>query len=152
MKKEKQKFDFYRVISADYNSNLAIASSILMWASYIFFYLLQFEQQGFLWKWRIASIFVSTIAVIFLAWRRHFFYSIYVRGVEVIACIYLADAFKTGGSRIEYKYEYQGEKYWRGNALTHSSFFKYNFHSGDEVVLMIDPENPKRAVIRDIYF
>lgn len=152
MKKDKQKFDFYWAISADYYSNLAISSTIVTWAAYVFFYLLQFEQRGFLWKWGISSIFVSSIAVIYLAWRRHFFYSIYVRGVEVTACIYSADAFKTCGSRIEYKYEYQDEKYWRGNALTHKIFFKHKYHAGDEVVLMIDPENPKWAIIRDIYF
>jgi hypothetical protein len=147
-----KKFDFYRVISVDYTSNLAISSTIVIWAAYIFFYLLQFEQRGFLWKWGIASLSVSVIAFIFLVWRRYFFHSIYIRGVDVTGHIHLANAYISGGSRVEYKYEFQGEKYWRGNALTHKIFFSHNFREGDEVILMIDSENPKRAVIKDLYF
>ncbi|WP_342305211.1 hypothetical protein [Methanolobus sp. ZRKC5] len=101
---------------------------------------------------KIISTSIIVLSIIFLIWRWHFFHVLYMRSVNVTGYIHSADAFRTGGSRVEYKYEYKGEKYWRGNALTHSVFFNCNFHDGDEVVLQIDPENPKWAVIKDIYF
>jgi hypothetical protein len=144
--------DYHKIISTDYYSNLAATSPIVFWAVYVVLYLLEFVSQDVLWRLEVLSIFVSLVAVVFLAWRRHFFYAIYLRGVDVTGYIYSADAFKTGGSRVEYKYEYQGEKYCRGNALTHPVYFKRDFHDGEEVALRIDLENPKRAVIKDIYF
>ncbi|WP_342304184.1 hypothetical protein [Methanolobus sp. ZRKC5] len=100
----------------------------------------------------MGSISVSIITIIFLIWRWHFFHALCTRSVDVIGYIYSANAFVSGGSRVEYKYEFQGVKYLRGNALTQKVFFNHEFHEGDEVVLRVDPKNPKRAVIKELYF
>ncbi|ETA69519.1 hypothetical protein MettiDRAFT_3021 [Methanolobus tindarius DSM 2278] len=147
-----EKFNYYRIMSADYYSNLAVSSTLVFWVAYAIFYLLQFMPPDFMWRWKIITTSISVIAIIFLVCRIHFFYSVYMKGVDVTGYIHLANAYKSGGSRVEYKYEFQGEKYWRGNALTHKIFFSNNFREGDEVILRIDSENPKRAVIKDIYF
>ncbi|WP_292466350.1 hypothetical protein [Methanolobus sp.] len=123
MENEQQKFDVYRVVSADYCSNLAVSFILVFWVAYAVFYLLQVMPPDFMRRWKIMTTSISIISLTFLTWRRHFFYSIYMKGVDVTGHIHSADAFKTGGSRIEYKYEYQGERYCRGNALTHKIFF-----------------------------
>ncbi|SFM92552.1 DUF3592 domain-containing protein [Methanolobus profundi] len=145
-----KEFDYYRIRSIDYTSDFASGATIVPLVSCAFFYFIGFETQ-FL-SWIKIAVFSSLAGILFLAWRRHFFHELYVKGVDVTGRIDSAQAFKRGGSRVEYKYEYQGEKYWRGNTLTASSFRKYGFSEGDEVVLRIDPKNPRRAVIRDIYF
>ena len=152
MNADNTEFNYYEIISADYNSNLAVSSTLVFWVAYAVFYLLQFMPPDFMWRWKIMAASISIISLTFLVWRRSFFYSIYRNGVDVTGYIHLANAYVTGGSRVEYKYEYQGKKYWRGNALTHKIFFKHDYHAGDEVVLLINPENPKRAIIKEVYF
>ncbi|WP_342305558.1 DUF3592 domain-containing protein [Methanolobus sp. ZRKC5] len=72
-----------------------------------------------------------------------------MRGVEVTGHISLE--YILSKKRVEYKYTYQGIEYWRGNALSHSIYTNC-FNEGDEVTLLVDPQNPNRAVIKDIYF
>lgn len=150
MKDNLLKFSFYRIRGVDYTSDFASGAMILPWIFCVFFHFFGSEAQFLFWI-KIA-IFSTTMGIFFLLWRRHFFHVLYTRGVDVIGCIDSASTFKRGGSRVEYKYEYQGEKYWTGNALTDSAFRKYHFREGDDVALRIDPQNPKRAIIKELYF
>ncbi|WP_406661078.1 hypothetical protein V7O66_00725 [Methanolobus sp. ZRKC3] len=81
-----------------------------------------------------------------------FFHNLYSHGIDITGHIDSPYYYKRSSSRIEYKYEYQGEEYLRGNAIPTSKLMELNFNEGDEVVIRLDPENPKKAVIKDIYF
>jgi hypothetical protein len=51
---------------------------------------------------------------------------------------------------VEYVYTYQGQKYASGNAI-HKVKQTQGLKIGEEVLVMIDRNNPKRAFIRDLY-
>ncbi|WP_292471339.1 DUF3592 domain-containing protein [Methanolobus sp.] len=158
--KKQRSFSLGRIFSNDYNSDLATSLTILSWFFYIFAILFGHlpSRQGLLvitelhlqYLLKIA-IFITAFAIISLFRRLLFFHTLYKRGVEVTGNIYtiLDCDFR---HRVEYKYQYQNVDYWRGNALTRSTYNRSNFKNGDEVILVVDPQNPKWAVIRDIYF
>jgi 20S proteasome alpha/beta subunit len=51
---------------------------------------------------------------------------------------------------VDYVYSHQGQKYASGNAI-HKVKQTLALKVGEQVVLIVDRNNPKRAFIRDLY-
>ena len=58
--------------------------------------------------------------------------------------------FHRDRGRVEYSYTYQGQNYSGGNAIMKTGKTR-QLHSGDQVVLLVNPDDPARALIRDLY-
>jgi hypothetical protein len=97
-----------------------------------------------------STIFFSIVAITYFVIRIRFFYILYKRGVEVSSTI-LEYSCHTRGARIQYEYIYDNKKYCKGNSLSYA-FKKNDFHEGQEVMLLVDPKKPTRAIIKNIYF
>lgn len=52
--------------------------------------------------------------------------------------------------RVEYDYEYDGQSYHAGSAIWKNRETT-KLQNGDEIVLIIDPDNPSRAFIASLY-
>ena len=94
---------------------------------------------------QIATVIISTIAILFFVIRIRFFYMLYKRGVEVSGTII------ERGARIEYEYVYKNRKYLKGNSLSFA-FKENDYQVGQEIILCVDPKKPTRAIIKEIYF
>ena len=152
-------FSLGRVIMHDYCALVAILMMVMPWLIYIatsqFGYFPDLKHgrdpltESSAPFFKTMGYYIIFIAIPMLAWRVHLFKTLYDQGVEIKGHISFEGVIS--GKRVEYKYEYEGTSYWRGNALTDSKYANY-FKEGDEVILLVDPKNPKRAVIRDLYF
>lgn len=58
--------------------------------------------------------------------------------------------FHKDRGRIEYEYIYEGKKYRSGNAI-HANRFVKSLKVGQEVSLILAKENPKKALIKEMY-
>jgi hypothetical protein len=95
------------------------------------------------------GIITTLIGVPLFVWRWRSFQSVFARGRVVTGRI-ASVSFSRDRGRVEYSYEYSGQRYHGGNAIMKTKRTKA-LQEGDEVELIVDPENPKRALIRDLY-
>lgn len=158
MGKDTQKPSVTRIILSDFTTALAMLIILVPWIMYIatayfgFFPSLRgrdpltgsdapfFQNLG---------IIATLIGIPLLVWRVRSFQALFARGVEVPGRITNVWFHRDRG-RIEYEYTYQDKKYSSGNAVMKSGRTN-KFRNGDELVLIVDPENPKRALIRELY-
>jgi hypothetical protein len=89
------------------------------------------------------------VAIVILAWRIRLFYSIFDGGIEAPATISNIMFFRDRG-RVDYIYTIQGEKFSSGNAI-HKVKQTRSLQVGEQVIVMVDRNNLKRAFIRDLY-
>jgi hypothetical protein len=82
-------------------------------------------------------------------WRIRHIRAFFTRGIEVTGQI-LDSWFFRGRGRVEYTYTYHDQTYRSSSAINKTAQTAI-LERGDEVVLMVDPHDPKRALIRDLY-
>ncbi len=95
------------------------------------------------------SAALAIVSVGVLAWRVQTINGIFDDGQEANATISRVFFFRDRG-RISYEYTYQGEKRASGNAVTRVKRTR-GLQVGQEVVVLVDRNNPKRAFLRDLY-
>lgn len=148
----------FRIVQSDYLTGLSILVVVVFWGMYVAIAYFGFfpglrgrspltgsDAPFFL----DLSIIATLIAVPLIIWRIHSFHSIFVRGVEVTGRITSISFFRDRG-RVEYTYVYQGKSYESGNAI-HKTGRTKTLQPDSEITLVVDRENPKRALIRDLY-
>lgn len=82
-------------------------------------------------------------------WRIRTIQQMFAKSVEIIGQVTGISFIKDRG-RVEYSYTYQNQDYSGGNAIMKTNKTK-QLSSGSEVVLLVNPDDPKRALIRDLY-
>lgn len=82
-------------------------------------------------------------------WRIRIIQQMFSKGVEVAGQITGISFFRDRGS-IAYSYTYQGQTYNGSNAIMKTGQTQ-KMRSGVPVMLLVNPEEPKRALIRDLY-
>jgi|SRR6185369_4606280 len=93
---------------------------------------------------------VSTaIGVPLLLWRVTSMQRLFTRAVEVPGTILSANFFR-GRGRIEFSYFVQGEEY-KGGIAVHENVAVLRLVSRDEVTVVVDPQNPRKAFLRDLF-
>lgn len=158
MERNIQKPSVLRIIQSDYTALFAVAFPVIAWVIYVatayfgffpglrgrdpltgasapfFFYL---------------GLVTTLIGVPVFIWRVRSFQALFARGVEVPGRVASISFYRDRG-RVEYAYTYEGNTYQGGNAIMKTGRTKA-LQPGDEVVLIVDKDNPKRALIRDLY-
>jgi hypothetical protein len=158
MKKVSMQPSIVRIIQSDYTAGLAVIAPLVTWGMYIATEYFGFfpglgghnpltgEDAPF---FLILAIITTLIFIPILIWRVRSFQTLFSRGIEVPGHI-TNIRFNRDRGRVEYTYTYQGQIYQTGNGIYKTKRTKA-LQQGDEIVLMVDQDNPKRALIRDIY-
>jgi hypothetical protein len=89
------------------------------------------------------------IGVPLAIWRIRTIQQLFSIGVEVTAVIKDIYFQKDRGA-VQYAYTYQGQEFLGASSIMKTKQTQ-KLSPGNEVVLLINPEQPKRALIRDLY-
>ena len=82
-------------------------------------------------------------------WRVRSIQKMFANSVEVTGQITDLSFFRDRG-RVEYSYIYQGQNYSGGNAIMKTGK-TLQLRPGSQILLLVNPNEPKRALIRDLY-
>lgn len=148
----------FTILWTDYIAFLAILLPIMAWIIYVFW-------AGFgtpINPGNITSqvvqgnerLFYIALAVTFLAlpvitWRFMLIRKVLNIGQETKGKMESVYFYRDRG-RAKYSYNFQGQSYTCSTTLHRTQKTK-TLQPGDQVILMVDPESPKRAFIRDLY-
>ena len=137
-----------KIVTIDYIAFLGWLFPIVMWGIYVVLIFLGNVKTN---DFTLPIIFavISVVALAILMWRIQVFNTVFSDGIESTATINNVSFFRDRG-RVDYVYTYQGQKYVSGNAI-HKVKQTLALKAGEQVVLMVDRNNPKRAFIRDLY-
>jgi hypothetical protein len=137
-----------KIATIDYFAFVGWLSPVVSWMTYFALLILgKAEAVNF----SLLAIFAAgtLVALAVFAWRIQVFNTVFNDGLEATATISNVSFFRDRG-RVEYIYTHQGQKYLGGNAL-HKVKQTQALQVGQQVVVMVDRNNPKRAFIRDLY-
>lgn len=94
-------------------------------------------------------IFGLVVGLPLAFWRIRSIQQMFANSVEVVGQVTNISFYKDRG-RVEYTYTYQNQNYSAGNAIMKTGKTR-QLSSGSQVVLLVNPDEPKRALIRDLY-
>ncbi len=151
MNEQRRSPSFFSLIQGDYWALLAVIFPVVGWGLFIYNRFIaagpdRVEAASFFLNMAIVA---TVVGIPLLVWRLRSFQAHFARGVEVTGRV-IAIGFRRDRGRVQYTYTYQGQSYQGANAL-HKTRKTQGIQPGDEVTLLVDPDNPKRALIRDIY-
>lgn len=145
----------FRILRTDYLSSLAVIVPLVGFALFILtgVFGLHIFRRGvdvsdapFFLKWGLIS---GAIGIPLLFWRLRAIQSLFARGVEVPGSVLSAN-FHRGRGRIEFAYFFQGVEHSAGAAVQ-KNYTVRRMLSRDEVIVIVDPENPRKAFLRDLF-
>lgn len=136
----------FRVIQIDYWAFIAAVFTVLFWVFYLYDTFIRKNVTINLLYWLVAITIISLAVIL---WRYGSMLSIYGSGLEAKAVVSGAGFFRDRGY-ISFIYTYQGQKYQSRVSVMRTKRTA-RFQVGDEIDVLVDRENPKRAVIRDLY-
>lgn len=137
-----------KIITIDYIAFLGWLFPVVMWGMYVVLIVLGNVKINDL-TLPVTFAVITVVALAILIWRIQVFNTIFSDGIEATATINNVSFFRDRG-RVDYVYTYQGQKYVSGNAI-HKVKQTLALKAGEQVVLMVDRNNPKRVIIRDLY-
>lgn len=137
-----------RLIDTDYIALVAVLLPLVAWGLYAVLNIAQVKPAPGMTYIAVAAV-ITVIAVVVFLWRYRTLAGIFANGIEVPATIHHAAFFRDRG-RLEYVYTVQGEKYL-GSAAVHKNRRTAALRPGEQVIVLVDPDHPKRAFIRDLY-
>lgn len=132
-----------RVAMTDYPTFLAWLSPIIIWAGYVF------GNPGINSSLFYIGIAMTVVAIPVILWRILYFLKIFEIGEEATAEILGVNYYRSRG-RADFSYNYKGSGYTASNLLLVSGRVR-ELTAGQKVVILVDPENPKSAVIREMF-
>jgi hypothetical protein len=135
-----------RILRTDYLASMTVLAPLVLWGMAIFFPI--FGQTDSAFFVSLAGA-VTVIALPVLLWRVSVISSTLINGIDVAGVISGAGFFR-GRGRITYIYSYQGEKLKCSNAVQQNKQTNA-LAVGSSVTVILDPNNPKRAFIRELY-
>ncbi len=142
----------WRIIQVDYIALLSVLFPLAFWGMYVWFDLLPLfanrEGGGSASFLNVALVTTLGGLLVFGA-RLYAIFSVYWNGIEVPGQIQNVWFYRDRG-RVEYTYTYLGEKHQRGTAI-HRTRRTRDLQIDQDVILVVDRGNPKRALIRDLY-
>ena len=140
-----------RIIMMDYAAFLglliAVAPPAMLALSYIGVLGEQSDSDLLFWLFLALAGVVLGLLILFLRLRS--IYRLYERAIEVPGIISKVWFTKDRG-RVEYTYSFRGQEYSSGRAIMKSRRTS-DLQSGRSVVVIVDPENPGKSLIRDLY-
>jgi hypothetical protein len=136
----------FRVISTDYPSFLSVLFPIVFGGFSLYFF---FTRNDAFQLFLLLAIGVTVVGVPVLVQRYRVISSVFADGSEAKGIVTGLRFFR-GRGRVEYSYTFKGEKQVSANAINKNSRTR-KLRVGEAVTVIVDPNNPKRAFIQEIY-
>ena len=136
-----------RIAFTDYAAFLAFMLPIGLWGTLLLHAVL--GQKGDPSIGILLIIPLTFLAWPYAIWRSRDIQTAIEHGVECPAILSNVSFFRDRG-RVDYIYTYQGQKYSSGSAVMKNGRTQA-LSVGQQIVVVVDPNNPKRAFIRDLY-
>lgn len=137
-----------KIMTIDYLALLGWLFPVVMWGIYITLVILGKNKPNDITLLVIYAV-ITVAALGVLIWRIQVFKTVFSDGFETTAVIKNVFFFRDRG-RVDYAYTYQGQNYTSGNAI-HKVKQTRALMIGEQVTLVVDRNNPKRAFIRNLY-
>ena len=97
----------------------------------------------------VFCLFVTLLGSLVLAWRVWLINAIFRKGSVVSGQITFV-SLKRDRGRLDYTFNFEDETYESGVSIHRNAQTK-ELRSGAKIILLVDPKNPKRAFMRDLY-
>ncbi len=143
---EENRPSLFRIIQTDYVAFLMAILPLVLWGFFAFDYFRGVKATS---NFLLLLLGLTLIAVVTLLWKIIAIFTVYNRGQETMATINDVSFFR-GRGRITYVYNLWDEKYTSRNFVMKNSRTK-DYAVGDQVVVLVDSDNPKKAYIKDLY-
>jgi hypothetical protein len=149
---------FFSIVKNDYGALLSLAFPVVLWGLFIATNVFGFslsrkgrqQPSGSNDSTFIYIAIVGTVLGIgLLVWRMYTIKQSFANGESTMGRITNV-AFVKDRGRIEYSYHMNGQPYQNGNAIMKNQKTQA-FRNGDEIELIVDRSNPKRAFIKKLY-
>ena len=143
---QNQSPSLFRIVSTDYSSYLSVLFPFVFGIFTLYFFNTEnTSSQLFL----LITAVVTIIGVPTLIQRYRAISSVFANGTETKGVI-THIGFLRGRGRVEYSYNARGEKHTSSNAINRNGRTR-KLRIGQNVQVMVDPDDPKRAFIQEIY-
>lgn len=142
----KQRPSIFQIVRTDYSAHMAVLFPVIFWVYIIYVVFFQPPVENTLLYIGIA---MTAVAIPVLLWRIYFIFNMFDTGVETTAVVQKI-GFHRGRGRVTYVYTHQGTRYSKGNAIMKTGRTRNIIPSKDFTVL-VTPNNPKRAIIKELY-
>ena len=136
----------FRIIQVDYLASLGVDLPLAMWGLALVGRFFDPETASF---FGLIAAPVTLAGLLLIAWRIWTIRSVFGGGTGVPGVV-SSLAFFRGRGRIRYVYTYRGKKYEGSNALQ-SNHLARALAPGQDVTVMLDSGNPRRAFVRELY-
>jgi cell division protein FtsW (lipid II flippase) len=135
-----------KIIWIDYVAFLSTALCLMAIGLYVYDRFFKGNiSQSFAW----IALGIFLLGLFGLAWRYIYIVSLFNSGLEVRATVSDAGFFRDRGS-IKYIYPYEGKRY-----ASHMTVMKNKlttcYQIGEEIEVIVDRENPKKTLIKDLF-
>jgi hypothetical protein len=140
-----------RILMMDYVAVLGIAIAVAAPAVLVLAYagLLGEQTDEDIMFWVVAAILGILVGTSIVALRVRSILDLFSRAVEVRGAIVRVWFTKDRG-RVDYRYTFRGRDYSSGKAIMRNRRTAA-LESGRDIVVVVDPQNPRRSFIRDLY-
>ncbi len=144
---ENNKPTLWRIFQTDYLTVVSGTFILVMWGFYLFFNFVQ--PGGLATPLFYASIVVTVVGAVVLAWRIRLIRSTFEDGVEVEGAVVSVGFYRDRG-QVTYAYEVNGERCQSTNAIMKERFTT-QLKPGQKVTLIVSRDNPRNAFIKNMY-
>lgn len=135
-----------RVIQTDYYAFLSVLLLGIMWGMYAIFQTLNLttSMESF-----YGALVLTVLDLLVVIWRYNSVHTLFNNGIELSATIVDLWFFR-GRGRVDYTFTCRNHEFISGNDITPNGRTR-SLREGDRVTIYVDPENPQRAVIRELF-
>jgi hypothetical protein len=138
-------FSARRALDNDFNLTIVFVVPLIIWAVYLLSRMIAGGSTLIL----VIAIIATALSPVVLIWRLRSLRTFLEQGEPVKGELVKVYFFQDRG-RIDYKYVYNEKKY-SGSIAIHKNKETSNFEVGKEVSLVVDKEDPERALLLDLY-
>lgn len=135
-----------RIILTNYVAFIAVLSPVLLWSVFLFEH---FQGDRLTTSDLLGLGGFSLVGLVLALWKIFTISTIINYGQEAKATIHSSGFYRSRG-RIKFVYTYQGEKYMTQNTVMSNKLTR-SYANGDQASIFVNPNNPKNAVLKDIY-
>lgn len=138
----------FKLLTTDYMAFMSVVFPVISWGIYLYFLI---SRKGALPDSSLPIVFgaITVIALGVLVWRIMLINSVFAEGIEVNGTIKHTYFYRDRG-RVLFDYTFMGEKNDAGSMVMRNKR-TVALQPGMQVVVIVDQNHPKRALIRELY-
>ncbi len=143
-----RKPSLFKILFTDAIAFISILFVVVSWLLYLYLFVLQ-GQDASISSLPVIFGLITLLAIMLITWRVSAINSIFARGVEINATISRVFFYRNRG-RVDCVYFYLGEQF-SSTCRVMKNRDTRELEPGMGVVVLVDPDHPDRALIRDLF-